>query len=128
MDVRYSVAVIGAGLVGSAAALALAKKGCSVVIVDQGEVNRGASGRNAGSLHFQLEPRMLDRLRSESYKLARLLPINQQAIEDWRRLPQQLQCDPEIEIRGGLIVAETEAQRELLIRKMEIERAAGLDD
>jgi sarcosine oxidase, subunit beta len=122
----YDVAVIGAGLVGCASALQLARRGLRVVAVDQGELNRGASGRNAGSLHFQLEPRMLADLAIEPRRLAELLPVNLQAIEDWRRLQQELRCDLELVMHGGLMVAESEADRALLIRKIELETAAGL--
>lgn len=126
MIAGYDVAVVGAGLVGCAAAFQLAQRGLRVVVVDQGELNRGASGRNAGSLHFQIEPRMLDVLVSEPRRLAELLPVNLQAIEDWRRLPGQLRCDIELIMHGGLMVAETEAEQSLLIRKLELETGGGL--
>ena len=88
-------------------------------------MNRGASGRNAGSLHFQIEPRMLDG-GADPRRLAQLMPVNLQAIEDWRRLPQTLGSDLELAMHGGLMVAETEAERDLLLRKCEVERRGGL--
>jgi glycine/D-amino acid oxidase-like deaminating enzyme len=123
---RYDIAVIGAGLVGCAAALELSKRKQRVILLDQGEVNRGASGRNAGSLHFQIEPRMLAALASNPERLAQLLPVNLQAIDDWRNLPGELNCDLGINMHGGLLVAETEAQRDLLMRKAELETRGGL--
>lgn len=45
---RYDVAVVGAGMTGSSAALALAKKGARVVVLEAGTVGNAASGRNGG--------------------------------------------------------------------------------
>jgi sarcosine oxidase, subunit beta len=123
---RFDVAVVGAGLVGCAAALELAGRNRRVIVLDQGEINRGASGRNAGSLHFQLEPRMLDVLLSEPGRLAQLIPVNLQAIEDWKRLSADLGCDLGVRMKGGLLVAETEAQRDLLLCKADLEVRGGL--
>ena len=125
MSARYDVAVIGAGLVGCAAAFELGRRRRRVVVLDQGEVNRGASGRNAGSLHFQIEPRMLEH-GGDPRRLEQLIPVNLQAIEDWRRLPALLQRELELAMHGGLMVAETPAERALLARKWEVEQRGGL--
>ena len=47
-DARCEVAVIGAGLCGSAAALALAKQGVDVLLLEADQVAGRATGRNAG--------------------------------------------------------------------------------
>ena len=44
------VAVIGAGYTGLSAALHLAERGASVLVLDQGEIGWGASGRNGGQI------------------------------------------------------------------------------
>ena len=126
MSDHYDVAVVGAGLIGCAAAHYLARAGRRVVVLDQSEINRGASGRNAGSLHFQIEPRMVDLLRLDPEKLAELFPVNLQAIEDWQQVASELRCDLEIVMHGGLMIAETEAEQELLLRKNALEVQAGL--
>ena len=46
----YDVVVIGAGVVGTATAFALARRGLSVAILDRGEPGRGASFGNAGHI------------------------------------------------------------------------------
>jgi sarcosine oxidase subunit beta len=127
MSARCDVAVIGAGLIGCAAAWYLAHRARSVIVIDQAEVNRGASGRNAGSLHFQLEPRMIDVLLSDPERLAQLIPVNLQAIEDWRRLPKELGRDLELWMHGGLMLAETESDHDLLLKKAELETRGGLN-
>ena len=45
---RYDVAVVGGGLTGSSAALALAKKGAQVVVLEAETIGNAASGRNGG--------------------------------------------------------------------------------
>lgn len=48
---RTQVMIIGAGVTGLGVARDLALRGISCLIVDQGDVNSGASGRNHGLLH-----------------------------------------------------------------------------
>ncbi|GLK75706.1 gamma-glutamylputrescine oxidase [Methylopila jiangsuensis] len=48
---RADVAIIGAGFTGLSAALHLAERGVSVVVLEQARVGWGASGRNGGQLH-----------------------------------------------------------------------------
>jgi glycine/D-amino acid oxidase-like deaminating enzyme len=125
VSAAYDVAILGAGLVGCAAAFELGRRGRRVGVFDQGEINRGASGRNAGSLHFQIEPRMLFG-GCDPRRLAELIPVNLQAIEDWRRLPELLRADLELAMHGGLMVAETPSERDLLASKWEVETRGGL--
>lgn len=47
-DGSCDVVVIGGGIAGSAAALALAKKGARVVVCEAGTIGQAASGRNGG--------------------------------------------------------------------------------
>ncbi|ALL14456.1 NAD(P)/FAD-dependent oxidoreductase [Caulobacter henricii] len=50
-DVRADVCVIGAGFTGLGAALDLARRGVSVLVLEAGEVGSAASGRNGGQIH-----------------------------------------------------------------------------
>ncbi|TIQ13979.1 MAG: FAD-binding oxidoreductase, partial [Mesorhizobium sp.] len=45
---HYDVAVVGGGLTGSSAALALAKKGARVALLEAETIGNAASGRNGG--------------------------------------------------------------------------------
>src|SRR5262245_55940647 len=48
------VLIAGGGLAGCALAHYLAREGVEVALVERGELNREASGTNAGSFHFQI--------------------------------------------------------------------------
>jgi sarcosine oxidase, subunit beta len=52
--ISTDVAIVGGGVVGCAAAYYLAMAGIEVVLLERRELNREASGTNAGSLHLQL--------------------------------------------------------------------------
>ena len=123
---NYDVIVIGAGILGSASAFYLSKKGAKVLVVDRAEPNQGASGRNAGSLHFQLESRLIEALASNSGSLGTLVTTSLQAIEDWRGLEADLDADLGVAMHGGLMVAETAEDIKLLKTKNRFETQHGL--
>lgn len=123
---RFDVVVLGGGLVGCAAAYYLSKRGASVLLVEQGDLNREASGRNAGSLHFQLEYRLIrygDELASQ---FAQIIPLSLVALADWRGLEQELQADLEVGMHGGLIVAESHDDLALLQKRQALQEKWGL--
>lgn len=123
---RVNAVVLGGGLVGCAAAYYLARRGTSVLLLEQGDLNREASGRNAGSLHFQLEYRLIrygDQLASQ---FAQIIPLSLVALEDWRGLEAELRADLEVEMGGGLIVAESAADVALLEKRQELQEKWNL--
>jgi len=87
---RVDVAVVGGGLLGSAAAYYLARAGARVVLLERAELNRGASGQNAGSLHFQLEYRMVEHGEALAEQFALSLPLVLEAQRVWGRLEGEL--------------------------------------
>ena len=119
--------VIGGGLVGAATTYYLSKKGHDVTLVERGQLNRQSSGQNAGSLHFQLEYRMIafwDQLQNE---LSQLIPFSKAAEVVWRELENELQMDLEVVQHGGLMVAETTEEWMVLKRKFELEKRLNLN-
>jgi D-hydroxyproline dehydrogenase subunit beta len=64
--------IIGAGIVGVAAAAELAAAGASVTVIDRSSVAAGASGRNSGVIWRPPDP-VLDALYVESYAMLREL-------------------------------------------------------
>jgi sarcosine oxidase, subunit beta len=123
------VLIVGGGVAGVALADQLAAGGGEVVLVERGELNREASGTNAGSMHLQIAIHQLtafdtadvaDRLRDETRLAA-------EAARLWHALDAELGGGLELHVTGGLMVAETEEQLRLLHDKQRIEEAAGLE-
>jgi glycine/D-amino acid oxidase-like deaminating enzyme len=120
------VLIIGGGLVGCATAWHLAKAGARVTLVEAGELNAGASGQNAGSLHFQLERRFIENGGGLTDQVARTLELNAAAVNEWRGLEAELATDLHVTLNGGLMVAERAEEVALLEAKVRWEQAAGL--
>jgi glycine/D-amino acid oxidase-like deaminating enzyme len=124
--VDADIAIIGGGLIGCASASYLAKAGAQVVLLERGQINQGASGQNAGSLHFQLEHRLIQDVALRTRELEYHVGLAKIAIDQWRGIDRELGCDTELSMSGGLMVAETAEQTALLERKSRIEQSQGL--
>lgn len=123
----YDAAIIGGGLVGLATARALAEGGASVCVIEKGDLNRGASGQNAGSLHFQMEHRLIEHGEAMAALAASILPLSLDAIERWRGIAADLgEDDLDVVMHGGLMLAETGEQVEKLELKNAREAKWGL--
>ena len=124
--------VIGGGIAGCATGYFLAAAGTDVAVVDRFDLNTQASGRNAGGLHGQIQyhpfAQFGEQWAADFLPALRLLT---ESIELWRmvgaRFKEDLAIDLEVTMTGGVIVAETAAQLDLLRHKARIEEAAGVD-
>jgi len=123
----YDIAVIGGGLIGCASAYYLSKSGARVVVLERGQINQGASGQNAGSLHFQLEHRLIQDLEINVRDLEYYVGLARLSIGLWQGIDAELGCDTQLSMQGGLMVAETPAEMALLERKLQIEQSQGLE-
>jgi glycine/D-amino acid oxidase-like deaminating enzyme len=123
---KAATVIIGAGIVGLSTALFLAREGDEVVVLDSRTPNAGASGGNAGSLHAQLLS--FDHATgSNGSPAAKTLPLQSDSIALWQSLAAELGMDMEIEVSGGIMVAETERDLGFLHAKTAVERAQGVD-
>jgi glycine/D-amino acid oxidase-like deaminating enzyme len=127
MSVHYDAVVIGGGLLGCATAWMIARDGGRVLMVERDQINQHASGRNAGSLHFQLEYRMIEHGLDSARKAAEAMPLHLEAARLWSELSAL--CGESIEVKqtGGLMIAENAEQVALLEQKTGIEQSWGLD-
>jgi len=106
------VLVIGGGLHGSSAALHLARRGARVIVMEKDYVGRHASGVNAGGV------RRLGRDPAE-------IPLSVASLELWYRIGELVDDDCGFEHHGQIKVAESEADFEILSRRVEQVRQMG---
>ncbi|MEM1428397.1 MAG: FAD-dependent oxidoreductase [Pseudomonadota bacterium] len=119
--------IIGGGVTGVSAALYAARAGASVLCLDRGRVNGEASGGNAGSLHLQLLSWDFGgKAVGDGSLQLRTLPLQQESIALWESLERALGADFEMQVTGGLMVAENPAQIGFLEAKAAAEARVGI--
>lgn len=124
---RCDTLVVGGGLLGCAVAWHLASRGSDVLLLEQQQVNAYASGQNAGSLHFQLEYRMIEHGMEAARCAAEAMPLHLDAARAWAELASELGEDVGVRLSGGLMLAESAEEVRLLEAKAQLERSWGLD-
>jgi len=92
----YDVAIIGGGLVGSSTALALARHGMRVLLIERRYCGAQASGVNYGGVRCQGRP-------------AEQLPLAMRARRVWDRLGERIGIDGEFIVSGHLRLARSDA-------------------
>lgn len=95
------VVIIGGGIVGSSAALAIVKAGMSVILLDKGFCGAQASGVNYGGVRRQ-------------GRGVEQLPLSQRSHQIWSQLPQLIGTDGEYQRSGHLKLASTVEELEQL--------------
>ncbi len=119
--------IIGAGITGTTAALYAARAGANVVCLDRGRVNGEASGGNAGSLHLQLLSWDFGgKAVGDGSLQLRTLPLQGESIALWKSLEAELGADFEMQVTGGMMVAENPRQIAFLEAKAAAEARVGI--
>ncbi|MDG1456959.1 MAG: FAD-dependent oxidoreductase [Pseudoprimorskyibacter sp.] len=119
--------IVGGGVTGISAALYAARAGASVVCLDRGRVNAEASGGNAGSLHLQLLSWDFGgKAVGDGSLQLRTLPLQKEAIGLWRELEKEIGANFEMQVTGGLMVAETPEHLPFLEDKVRAEERVGI--
>lgn len=122
------VLVVGAGITGAAAAYHLSRQGVDVLVVEAGLPAERASGANAGSLHAQIQHESFVTLGAEWARgFAPALRLLLAAVDRWEALGPELGVDLHVQMRGGLVVASTTGEMELLAQKVRLENALGVE-
>ncbi len=122
------VAIIGAGIIGSCTAYYLAREGVDVVVLERGRCNGEASGNNAGSLHVQLLAYDFgDWAQAGGRAAAETLPLQRESAALWPAFARELGVDLDLDITGGLMLAEDAARLEHLREKARLERRYGVE-
>lgn len=125
------VLVVGGGIAGTAMAYYLARDGVEVALVDRSELNREASGTNAGSFHLQLAIHQLSGQGTEADRdrLVDEAKLSMEAFGVWQDLDRELDAGGvlDVHLTGGWMVAETPEQVTILRKKHQLERLAGIE-
>ncbi len=128
LPAQTDVLVIGGGVAGAAIGWELARRGVDVVVVERGELNREASGTNAGSIHLQIAiHQLMGTFESDHDRLCEETRFAVAAAELWHGLEAELDGPIDMHVTGGLMVADTPEEVELLVAKQRIEAEAGLE-
>jgi len=124
MDIKKKkdIIVIGGGMSGCSTAYYLAKSGFNVVIVEQRSIGSGASGRT-GSCLMQLDGRNMtpERVRKR-------LPFVRADVKLLHGLKYELEQDIELLSFGGIDIANSEEEADLLRGVVEIQKTGGDDE
>jgi glycine/D-amino acid oxidase-like deaminating enzyme len=123
------VVIVGGGIIGCSLAYYLARAGVEVLLLERSALNREASGTNAGSFHLQVAIHQLQSLdvSSQASRLVPEIAMYVAAADLWQTLEKELAADLNFHTTGGLMVAETAREFDVLVAKQQIEHAAGLE-
>ena len=127
-DKSFDVIVIGGGAIGASSAYQLAKQGANVALLEKFDLNTQASGRNAGSLHGQIQYEPFEELGiGWAKQFLHGLSILADSLEIWKGLSDELGVDLEVSSNGGLMIAENETNLRHLEEKVRLENSIGMD-
>jgi glycine/D-amino acid oxidase-like deaminating enzyme len=125
--VNTDILIIGGGITGCALAYFLVKGGAKVVLVERHDLNTQASGSNAGSIHAQMHHELFAESReSEADRFRSMTLLLMAGIEFWKNIEKELDADFELDIIGGLLVADDDEQMRRIEKKVAFERKLGL--
>ncbi len=127
MKESFDIIVIGGGAIGTSTLYNLAKSGANVALLEEFDLNTQASGRNAGSLHGQIQYEPFEELGIEWAKtFLHGLGILADSLSIWKTLSEELGVDLEVSGNGGLMIAENENNMRHLEKKVELENSIGI--
>ena len=127
MKESFDIVIIGGGAIGTSTLYQLAKSGANVALLEEFDLNTQASGRNAGSLHGQIQYEPFEELGIEWAKtFLHGLGILADSLAIWKTLSEELGVDLEVSSNGGLMIAENDSNMRHLEKKVELENSIGI--
>lgn len=127
VDERTNVCIIGAGIAGMTTAYLLVKEGKSVVIVDDGSIGGGETGRTTAHLSNALDDRYFEIERLHGANGARLAAESHtEAIRQIETIVREEGIDCEFSRLDGYLFNPPGQDPEILQRELEAANRAGL--
>jgi len=128
MKESFDIIVIGGGAIGTATLYNIAKSGANVALLEEFDLNTQASGRNAGSLHGQIQYEPFEELGIQWAKtFLHGLGILADSLAIWKTLSDELGVNLEVASNGGLMIAENDSNMRHLEKKVELENSIGIN-
>ncbi|MGA1705815.1 MAG: NAD(P)/FAD-dependent oxidoreductase [Candidatus Nanopelagicaceae bacterium] len=128
MKESFEIIIIGGGAIGTSTLYNIAKTGANVALLEEFDLITQASGRNAGSLHGQIQYEPFEELGIEWAKtFLHGLGILADSLAIWKTLSEELGVDLEVASKGGLMIAENDTNMRHLEKKVELENSIGIE-
>jgi glycine/D-amino acid oxidase-like deaminating enzyme/nitrite reductase/ring-hydroxylating ferredoxin subunit len=125
---HVDVCVIGAGIAGLGTAYHLARQGASVVVIDDGPIGGGETGRTTAHLASALDDRFVELERLHGAEGARLAAASHAAaIDDIEAIVARHGIGCDFRRVDGYLFAPPGSSHDILRRELEAAHRAGLD-
>ena len=113
---RAEAVIIGGGITGCAFAYYLSKAGLDVVLVEQGYLASGATGRCDGGIRQQF-----------GAKRRELIAIGRESLKIFETLDEELNCETQFTQKGYLLPIVAEEELNAYEENMRVQRSLGVD-
>ena len=128
-DLRTNVCVVGAGIAGMTTAYLLARAGRAVVLIDDGPIGGGETGRTTAHLTAALDDRYYNIAKVHGEEGARMAAeSHMSAIHRIETIASMEDIDCEFERVEGYLFLGGDTQRKDLERELEATHRAGIND
>jgi len=127
-DLTTDVVVVGGGISGISIAYALSKAGKKVVVIEDGLIGSGETGRTTAHLTTALDDRYFEYEKMYNEETARILAeSHQQAIRFIENAAQEEQIDCDFERVDGYLFLHPSDRKENLEKELDAATRAGID-
>src|SRR2546422_2714983 len=128
-DAHANVCIVGAGIAGMTTAYLLAREGKSVVVLDDGPIGGGMTGRTTAHLVTALDDRYFQLERLHGERGANLAAESHAAsIDQVERIVREEKIDCEFERLDGYLFVPPGESKKILDHELEAAHRAGLTD
>jgi glycine/D-amino acid oxidase-like deaminating enzyme len=126
---KVDVCVVGAGIAGLTIAYLLSKAGKSVIVLDEGDIGGGQTGRTSAHLASAIDDRFIEIEKLHGKRGARLAyESHAKAIDTIEQIARELEIDCDFAHVDAYLTAVVADAPDLLDRELEAAKGAGFAD